>query len=84
MTTFTCIFLASGRMRVAGVIHIEVDGEYYAPLAYAMTEELCADDPVKWQEATEAVIAALDARIALWDGVLEAINALVVEQDLAI
>ncbi|MEI6410775.1 MAG: DUF3050 domain-containing protein [Bacteroidota bacterium] len=64
--------------------HIEVDGEHHAPLAYAMTEELCADDAVKWQEATEAVIAALNARIALWDGVLEAINALAVEQDLAV
>jgi hypothetical protein len=49
--------------------HIEVDGDHHAHLAYAMTEELCGDDAAKWEEATQYVIGALQARIGLWDGV---------------
>jgi hypothetical protein len=49
--------------------HIEVDGDHHAHLAYAMTEELCGEDAAKWEEATEYVIGALQARIGLWDGV---------------
>lgn len=54
--------------------HIEVDGEHHSHLAIAMTEELCANDSKKWQEAEEAVIEALEMRIKLWNGILEAIN----------
>ncbi|QJD94789.1 DUF3050 domain-containing protein [Mucilaginibacter robiniae] len=54
--------------------HIEVDGDHHSQLAYQMTAELCGDDETKWSEATEAVEAALKSRIALWDGILEAIT----------
>ena len=52
--------------------HIEVDGGHHSHLAYEMTAELCGDDENKWQEATAAAIAALEARIKLWDGILNA------------
>ncbi|WP_158824792.1 DUF3050 domain-containing protein [Mucilaginibacter lacusdianchii] len=55
--------------------HIEVDGDHHSHLAYEMTAELCADDEIKWAQATQAVEAALQARIALWDGILEVIEA---------
>lgn len=59
--------------------HIEVDGDHHSQLAYQMTAELCGDDDTKWHEATIAVKAALQARLALWDGILAGIRAEVVE-----
>jgi len=35
---------------------------------------LCGDDAQKWQEAEEAAIASLKARLALWDGVAAALE----------
>lgn len=52
--------------------HIEVDGDHHAHLAYEMTSNLCGNDAAKWQEATEAVKAALQNRILLWDAIAEA------------
>ncbi|WP_460677982.1 DUF3050 domain-containing protein [Mucilaginibacter koreensis] len=54
--------------------HIEVDGDHHSQLAYQMTAELCGDDDTCWQEATEAVKAALQSRIDLWNGILQAIQ----------
>jgi hypothetical protein len=55
--------------------HIEVDGGHHSQLAYEMTAELCGDDEAKWQEATTAVKTSLQARVNLWDAVLEKISA---------
>jgi hypothetical protein len=55
--------------------HIEVDGEQHTPMAMQMVADLCGSDDGKWQEAAEAVIRALDARVRLWDGILAAIKA---------
>ncbi|MCO5936240.1 DUF3050 domain-containing protein [Mucilaginibacter sp. RB4R14] len=55
--------------------HIEVDGDHHSQLAYQMTAELCGDDDSKWAQATTAVKQALEARIALWDGILAEIKA---------
>ena len=57
--------------------HIEVDGDHHSHLAYEMTAELCGNDDTKWQEATLAVEEALKARIALWNGIFEAIKTVV-------
>ncbi|WP_342648646.1 DUF3050 domain-containing protein [Mucilaginibacter sp. CSA2-8R] len=54
--------------------HIEVDGDHHSQLAYQMTAELCGDDDDKWLKATQAVESALTARIALWDGILQALT----------
>jgi hypothetical protein len=39
-----------------------------------MVSELCGSNEHKWQEATEASLAALQQRKQLWDGVLKLIN----------
>jgi hypothetical protein len=54
--------------------HIEVDGDHHSHLAYQMTEELCGNDPEKWEQATIAVKDALQHRIKLWNAILEKIR----------
>lgn len=49
--------------------HIEVDGDSHGPLALKMLEMLCNDEESKWEEAKNAALIALDARIKLWDQV---------------
>lgn len=53
--------------------HIEVDGDHHSHLALQMTENLCGDNAAFWQEAEQATIASLHQRIALWDGVYDAL-----------
>jgi len=55
--------------------HIEVDGEEHTPMAMAMLADLCGDDSAKWDEAAATIIAALQARVALWDGILAQLEA---------
>ncbi|MEV0648803.1 DUF3050 domain-containing protein [Phytomonospora sp. NPDC050363] len=54
--------------------HIEVDGEKHTPMAMQMLADLCGDDDAKWNECAETVNSALAARVALWDGILDAIK----------
>lgn len=54
--------------------HIEVDGGHHSQLALQMTTELCGNYDAFWQEAGQAVEQSLLQRIALWDGVYEAIK----------
>jgi hypothetical protein len=49
--------------------HIEVDGGDHGPISLQMMDEICGADPIKWKEATEVSIQALEKRYALWDGV---------------
>jgi Protein of unknown function (DUF3050) len=54
--------------------HIEVDGEDHGPLSLRMVADLCGDDPELWEEAAAAAETAIEARLALWDGILELIR----------
>jgi hypothetical protein len=56
--------------------HIKLDEERHTPMALRMLAELCGDNPHKWSEAEESAKTALNARIALWNGVVEAIPTL--------
>jgi hypothetical protein len=49
--------------------HIQLDGDEHSVLADRMLINLCAGDPVKWQESAEVAVKALRARIRLWDSV---------------
>lgn len=50
--------------------HTKTDQEQHNKNVQTVLEELCGDDEQKWQEAEEAAKAVLDARFALWDGML--------------
>ncbi len=54
--------------------HIEVDGDDHGPLALQMVEDLCGHNPELWREATTAAEAALQARLTLWNGILQQLN----------
>jgi Protein of unknown function (DUF3050) len=49
--------------------HIDLDDAQHTPLALDLLTAVCADDPRKWCEAEVAARLALQARVALWDGV---------------
>lgn len=55
--------------------HIEVDGGEHGPIAMQMMSELCGQDKVKWEEATEIAIISLEKRILLWQAINEKITA---------
>ena len=50
--------------------HIEVDGGHHGAISLRMVELLCGDDDKKWDQATQAAQAAIEARLGLWDGIL--------------
>lgn len=54
--------------------HIEVDGGHHGAIALRMVECLCGSDPQRWQEATAAASAAIQARLALWDAIAAQTN----------
>lgn len=54
--------------------HIHLDEDFHAPLSLRMVNELIGGDPVKHAEAEAAAVAAVQARIRLWDGTLGALK----------
>lgn len=50
--------------------HITLDHDEHGPLALRLLASLCDGDPVREAAARAVSIAAIKARIALWDGVL--------------
>jgi hypothetical protein len=50
--------------------HIELDENHHGPMAAQMLAELCGDEVQRWNEAAEAAILALSARLTLWNTVL--------------
>jgi hypothetical protein len=53
--------------------HIEVDSGSHGPLARDLLAELCGGSPARFREAEAAACRALEARLALWDGILSAL-----------
>jgi len=53
--------------------HIHLDEDFHAPLSLRLLEGLCAGDPTRIREAEDAAVAAVEARIRFWDGVLAAL-----------
>lgn len=53
--------------------HIDLDGGEHGPKALQMMRHLCPT-PQHWIEAAETAAHALEARIALWDGILNRIR----------
>ena len=43
-------------------------------MAMQMVADLCGDDDAKWQECAATVNTALDARVRLWDGIVQALE----------
>ena len=52
--------------------HAHLDGDHHGPMALKLLDDLCSKDPKKENEVLLQVEASLNARIKLWDGVLEA------------
>jgi hypothetical protein len=49
--------------------HIELDGDEHGPAGQRAIAELAGDDERAWESAARAAAAAIDARLALWDGI---------------
>jgi CheY-like chemotaxis protein len=55
--------------------HIGIDEEEHGPASERMMKALCGTDDSRWRLVKRAAEEALLARIALWDGIAEAIEA---------
>lgn len=54
--------------------HVHLDEDFHAPLSLRLLNNLCANDPVKTQQAIQAAQQAIQARLQFWDGVLAALK----------
>ena len=55
--------------------HIHLDEDFHAPLSLRLLNSLCGGDGKRVEQAVEAANQAVNARLAFWDGVLDAISA---------
>jgi hypothetical protein len=54
--------------------HIEHDDERHGPICRRIVARMCAEDPVKWAEASETARLAIEARIEFWDSLMESLG----------
>ena len=54
--------------------HIELDGDEHGEMGRQMVSLLCEGNPRREQESTQAAVAALQARVRLWDGIAKAVE----------
>jgi hypothetical protein len=54
--------------------HIALDGDEHGPAAGRIVAGICGQDATRWQAAEAAAVAALNARLALWDAIHTAIR----------
>lgn len=54
--------------------HIELDGDRHGPMAARLIASLCGEDDANWQIAENAAVSALESRLAMWDGMVDAMN----------
>jgi len=54
--------------------HIQLDGDEHGKLGRQMVASLCGTDPLRWEEAREAAVRALEQRLTLWDGITAAVG----------
>jgi hypothetical protein len=54
--------------------HIELDGDEHGPMAIEMVELACGNKSSVRDEVEKVVADSIEARICLWDGVLDAIK----------
>ncbi len=54
--------------------HIGLDGDEHGPMAARLLQSLCGDDDRKWASAEQAAVDSLEARILLWNGILDTIR----------
>jgi hypothetical protein len=54
--------------------HIELDGDEHGEMGLQMVDFLCEGDQSREKEAEDAAVAALRARLVLWDGIALALN----------
>ncbi|MCB1801539.1 MAG: DUF3050 domain-containing protein [Gammaproteobacteria bacterium] len=55
--------------------HIHLDADFHAPLSLRLLNSQCAGDPQRVDQAIAAAREAVEARLAFWDGVTQAIQA---------
>lgn len=51
--------------------HVEIDGNDHGPAARLLLEELCQNDPIRQQEATNAALQAIAAREKFWNLIIQ-------------
>jgi hypothetical protein len=54
--------------------HIELDGDQHGPMSLRLTASLCGDSEQQWATAEAVAVSSLEARLAMWDGMLAAIR----------
>ena len=55
--------------------HIEVDGDHHGPLSEKLVCTLCGEDVRRWEAAEQAAIRSLQARLTLWEGIADRLEA---------